>query len=78
MNKSISELTPNDVIRVGDNWYRIRYLRYLGFETSIDLQKEEDLLSYYHDKTCLRISINKDLDIKFNIKDAENENNNNS
>ncbi|ODQ06479.1 hypothetical protein [Shigella sp. FC1655] len=68
MDKSINQLNPNDVIKIGDKWYRIRYLRYWGNEASIDLQKEEDLLSYYHDKTCLRLSINKDSNIKFEVK----------
>lgn len=68
MDKSISQLNPNDVIKIGDKWYRIRYLRYYENETSIDLQKEEDLLSYYHDKTCLRLSINKDSNIEFEVK----------
>lgn len=73
MNKSATELKPNEVIKVGDNWFRCRYFYYSDRETSIDLQRESDELSYYYDSTCIRISINKDVDIKFDVKDAENE-----
>ena len=68
MNKPVSELKPNDVIKVGDNWFRCRYFYYSGSNVSIDLQRECDELSYYYDSTCVRISINKGIDIKFEVK----------
>ena len=77
MNKSVSELKPNDIIKLGDNWFRCRYFYYHDNNISIDLQREGDQLSPYYDSTCIKISINKDVDIKFEVKDAENENNNN-
>ncbi|MBX6952906.1 hypothetical protein EX227_23240 [Providencia rettgeri] len=73
MNKAVSELKPNDVIKVGDNWFRCRYFYYHNNNVSIDLQRELDQVSPYYDSTCIRISINKDVDIKFEVKDAENE-----
>lgn len=73
MNKSVSELKPNDVIKVGDNWFRCRYFYYSDRRTDIDLQRERDELSYYYDSTCVRISINKDVEIKFEVKDTDNE-----
>ncbi|MFP4864235.1 hypothetical protein ACLFLC_15140 [Providencia rettgeri] len=73
MNKSVSELNPNDVIKLGDNWFRCRYFYYHDNNVSIDLQRERDQLSPYHDSTCIKISINKDVGIKFEVKDAENE-----
>ncbi|MCL0005403.1 hypothetical protein MKT60_000805 [Providencia rettgeri] len=73
MNKPVSELKPNDVIKLGDNWFRCRYFYYSGDNVSIDLQRESDKLSYYRDSTCIKISINKDVGIKFEVKDAENE-----
>lgn len=77
MSKSVSELKPNDIIKLGDNWLRCRYFYYHDNNVSIDLQRERDQLSPYCDSTCIKISINKDVDIKFEVKDAENENNNN-
>ncbi len=68
MNKPVSELKPNDVIKIGDNWLRCRYFYYSGDNVSIDLQRERDKLSYYYDSTCVRISINKNVDIKFEVK----------
>lgn len=76
MNKSVSELNPNDVIKVGDNWFRCRYFYYHDNNVSIDLQRERDALNPYYDRTCIKISINKDVAIKFEVKDAENETNN--
>ncbi|MBQ0438397.1 hypothetical protein [Providencia rettgeri] len=73
MNKWVSELKPNDIIKIGDNWFRCRYFYYHDNNTSIDLQRERDQLSPYYDSTCIRISINKDVGIKFEVKDAENE-----
>lgn len=68
MNKWVSELEPNDIIKLGDNWFRCRYFYYSDRETSIDIQRERDELSYYHDRTCIKISINKDVGIKFEVK----------
>lgn len=68
MDKSINQLNPNDVIKIGDKWFRCRYFYYSDRETSIDLQRESDELSYYCDSTCIRISINKDIDIKFEVQ----------
>ncbi|QPB12471.1 hypothetical protein [Providencia phage PSTCR8lys] len=68
MDKSVSELKPNDIIKVGDNWFRCRYFYYSDRNTDIDLQREYDKLSYYCDSTCIRISINKDVVIKFKVK----------
>ncbi|MEY0553237.1 hypothetical protein AB7345_16415 [Providencia rettgeri] len=73
MNKSVRKLKPNDVIKLGDNWFRCRYFYYHDNNISIDLQRERDELSPYHDSTCIKISINKDVGIKFEVKDAENE-----
>lgn len=72
MNKSVSELNPNDVIKFGDNWFRCRYFYYHDNNVSIDLQRERDQLSPYYDSTCIRMSINKDVDIKLEVKDTEN------
>ena len=72
MNKSVSELNPNDVIKVGDNWFRCRCFYYSDRCVDIDIQRECDELSYYCDSTCIKISINKDVDIKFEVKDVEN------
>lgn len=68
MNKSASELNPNDVIKLGDNWFRCRYFYYHDNNVSIDPQRERDQLRPYYDSTCIRISINKDVDIKFEVK----------
>ncbi|HHR6501274.1 TPA: hypothetical protein ACS8CD_001794 [Providencia alcalifaciens] len=68
MNKPVSELKPNDAIKVGDNWLRCRYFYYSDDNVSIDLQREDDKLSYYHDSTCVKMSINKGVDIKFEVK----------
>ena len=68
MSKPVSELKPNDIIKVGDNWFRCRYFYYRDQEVSIDLQRERDELSYYYDSTCIKISINKEVDIKFEVK----------
>ena len=68
MDKSVSELKPNDVIKIGDNWFRCRYFHFSGDNTSIDLQRERDELSYYYDSTCVRMSINKGVEIKFKVK----------
>lgn len=76
MNKSASELNSNDVIKLGDNWFRCRYFYYHDNNVSIDLQREHEQLSPYYDSTCIKISINKDVGIKFEVKDAENETNN--
>lgn len=76
MNKPVSELKPNDVIKLGDNWFRCRYFYYHDNNVSIDLQRELDQLSPYYDSTCIKISINKDVGIEFEVKDAENETNN--
>ncbi|MEX6399242.1 hypothetical protein AB6E88_20035 [Providencia hangzhouensis] len=73
MNKSVSELNPNDVIKLGDSWFRCRYFYYHDNNVSIDLQRERDQLSPYYDSTCIKISINKDIVIKFEVKDAEND-----
>ncbi|EOE1544243.1 hypothetical protein ACJ9E6_002276 [Providencia rettgeri] len=73
MNKPVSELNPNDVIKLGDNWFRCRYFYYHNNNVSIDLQRELDQVSPYYDSKCIIISINKDVDIKFEVKDAENE-----
>ncbi|MDD9338268.1 MAG: hypothetical protein PV362_01090 [Providencia heimbachae] len=72
MSKSVSELKPNDVIKLGDNWFRCRYFYYSDRGVDIDLQRERDELSYYYDSTCIKVSINKDVDIKFEVKDTEN------
>ncbi|MEY0555067.1 hypothetical protein AB7334_02795 [Providencia rettgeri] len=76
MNKAVNELKPNDVIKVGDNWFRCRYFYYHDNNFSIDLQRERDQLSPYYDSTCIKISINKDVGIKFEVKDTENSNGN--
>ncbi|CDH33256.1 hypothetical protein [Xenorhabdus bovienii] len=69
ITKSISELKPNDVINVLNGWYRVRKLRYSNNGTTIDLQREDDQLSPFCDMTCAHVSINKDLDIKFEVKE---------
>lgn len=72
MKKSVNELNPNDVIKIGNDWFRIRYFHYRNLEISIDLQRECDQLSPYCDSTCISISISKELNIKFEAKGAEN------
>ncbi|PHM42397.1 hypothetical protein Xszus_02131 [Xenorhabdus szentirmaii] len=68
ITKSISELIPNNVINILNGWYRVRYLQYNDRVTVIDLQHENDQLSPFCDMTCIHISINKDLDIHFEVK----------
>ncbi|MBD2816834.1 hypothetical protein ID850_19395 [Xenorhabdus sp. Flor] len=69
ITKSVSELAPNDVINVLNGWYRVRYLQYSDRKTTIDLWREDDQLSPFCDMTCAHISINKDLDIQFEVKE---------
>ncbi len=76
MNKPVSELNPNDIIKLGDNWFRCCYFYYSDRETSIDLQRERDQINPYCDSTCIKISINKDVGIKFEVKDSESNNGN--
>ncbi|AUZ66896.1 hypothetical protein C2U53_25355 [Citrobacter sp. CFNIH10] len=64
----VSELNPNDVICVFGDWFRVRYLNYLGGNTTVQLQRETDKLSPFHDSTCMSFTVNSDLTVWIEVE----------
>ncbi|MEX9786037.1 MULTISPECIES: HD domain-containing protein [Providencia] len=68
VKRTVEQLQPNDVLFVLNGWYRVRYLDFHGFSINVQLQREEDQLSYYYDSTCMHISVNKTLNALFDVE----------
>ncbi|EPG3568351.1 HD domain-containing protein [Providencia rettgeri] len=68
VKRTVEQLQPNDVLFVLNGWYRVRYLDFHGFSINVQLQREEDQLSYYYDSTCMHISVNKSLNALFDVE----------
>lgn len=68
VKRTVEQLKPNDVLFVLNGWYRVRYWDNHGFAINVQLQREEDQLSYYYDSTCMHISVNKTLNALFDVE----------
>lgn len=66
--KLAKDLRPNDVINILGGWYRIRYISYRPYEISVQLQRKEHELSPLLDRTCMTISVNRDLVVMFTVE----------
>lgn len=64
----VSELKPNDVICVFGDWFRVRYLRYWGGNTTVDLQRETEQMTPFHDCTCLNFTVHPDTTIWIEVE----------
>lgn len=68
VKRTADQLKPNNVLFVLNGWYRVRYLNYNGGSVNVQVQREEDELSYYCDSTCMHISVNNDLNALFDVE----------
>lgn len=66
--RTASELNPGDVISILGSWFRVRYLNYGTTGIIVQLQREEDELSPFCDRTCLWVTVSNETTAWFDVE----------
>lgn len=60
-------ITPNDVVMIGENKFRLRYITRHGFQYRYHFQHASEPLSPLIENDVLVISVNKGQSLKFEV-----------
>ncbi|MGP9420087.1 hypothetical protein ACT3RT_13985 [Ewingella sp. AOP9-I1-14] len=69
--KPFKEVVPNDVVPVGNEWFRVRYITRHGNSTSLHLQRENEKLHPLRQNDVIHLSVDNIVPLMIVVKDDD-------